>query len=211
MSRKTRRARLRRQAAQTAREVRLQAAGTPPLTAYWEARYAAGGDSGVGSAGDAAERKAAYVNAVIRREGVTSVVDWGCGDGRQLELLELPAAYLGVDISATAVARCVRRHPSKSFLFWPASGPEVTVRADLALSLDVLFHLVRDEDFAAYRGRLFASAQRIVLAHTTDVDLTDTARHVRHRRITDHVPGGWSLASRPDDPTVPGFYLWRRA
>lgn len=208
--RRRRLARERRHAAQRAREAELRAAGTPPLVAYWEARYATGGSSGAGSAGGAARRKAAYVNTLIRRERVGSVVDWGCGDGRQLDLLNLPPAYLGVDISATAVAACIARHPGRAFLVWPPAGPEVAVYADLAMSLDVIFHLVDDADFAGYWARLFGSADRLVLVHSTDHDRVG-ARHVCHRRISHLAPAGWVLADRPADPATAGFYLWRRA
>jgi SAM-dependent methyltransferase len=202
-------ARLEQQARHKDRERELLDAGVPPLVAYWEARYAAAGTSGAGSAGDAAKAKAAYVNDLIHAEQVESVVDWGCGDGQQLDLLDLPA-YLGVDISPSAIGKCLARHPGRAFLVWPGDQPEVAVRADLAMSLDVIFHLVDDDDFAAYWGRLFASAARLVLVHGTDFDGTSAARHVRHRRHTHLAPDGWTLADRPADPAVPGFYLWRR-
>lgn len=202
--------RLRRRAAHQAWETVLLAAGTPPLVAYWEARYHAGGTSGNGSAGQQALAKARYVNDLIRREHVTSVVDWGCGDGHQLDLFDLPLSYLGVDVAPSAVVECARRHPRRAFVVWPADQPGVTVRADLALSLDVVFHLTRDADFETYWSRLFDSAQRLVLVHATDHDARG-ARHVRHRRHSHLAPDGWTLADAADDPTEPGFYLWRRA
>lgn len=208
MSARTRRARRRRQALHKRLQNELLAAGVPPLTAYWESRYASGGTSGAGSAGDAAQHKAAYVNDLAAREQVASVIDWGCGDGQQLDLLTLPS-YLGVDISPHAVARCLARHPGRAVMVWPAGGPQVDIRADLSLSLDVIFHLVDDVDFEAYWRRLFASATRLVLVYATDVDATG-ARHVRHRRHTHLAPDGWTLADRADDPTTAGFYLWRR-
>lgn len=203
--------RLRQRRAQQRLETSLRQQGVPPLVAYWQARYAAGGSSGAGSAGDIAEQKAAAVNTLIEAEDIRSVVDWGCGDGKQLDLLALPDAYLGVDIAPAAIARCIERHPGRAFLVWPPRGVEVTVRAELALSLDVIFHLVDDRDFDAYWRRLFASATRWVLLHGTNHDRNDgdTARHVRHRRHTPLTPTGWSLVDQPDTPTEPGFYLWK--
>lgn len=211
MTRSERRRRLerrRRQARHEAYETELREHGADPLTAYWEARYATGGDSGGGSTGETAERKAAYVNELIRREGVTSVVDWGCGDGQQLARLDV-ANYLGVDISPSAVVQSLRRHPGRAFLVWPGDEPAVNIEADLALSLDVVFHLVDDADFAAYWARLFASARRLVCVYATDVD-QQGARHVRHRRHSHLAPDGWKLADKAHDPAVAGFYLWRR-
>jgi SAM-dependent methyltransferase len=206
--RRRRLARRRIREAHRAAEAQLRAAGVDPLIAYWEARYVAGSDSGAGSSGTAARRKAAYINKLVEQVG--SVVDWGCGDGQQLDLLDMPPAYLGIDISATAVAHCLRRHPGRAFLHWPAGDLPLTVRADLAMSLDVIFHLVDDIDFARYWRRLFDSATRMVLVHATDVDLGGTARHVRHRRHSHLAPPGWELIDRPADATIPGFYLWRR-
>ena len=71
---------------------------------YWEDRYARGGTSGAGSYGRAAEWKAQIVNAWVRELGITSVIDWGCGDGNQLSLADYPR-YLGLDRSPSAVRR----------------------------------------------------------------------------------------------------------
>lgn len=212
MSRSGRRRRLERRRQHErheALETGLRESGTDPLAAYWEARYATGGDSGAGSRGEPAQMKAEYVNDLIRREDIRSVVDWGCGDGQQLARLDV-GHYLGVDISPSAVARSMRRHPDRAFLVWPGDQPEVTIEADLALSLDVIFHLVDDTDFASYWTRLFGSARRFVCVFATDVDDSTGARHVRHRRHSHLAPEGWELVDRADDPAVAGFYLWGR-
>ena len=56
---------------------------------YWEARYAAGGNSGKGSGGVFAEFKAEIVNTFVREHDIASVIDFGCGDGAQLALAEI--------------------------------------------------------------------------------------------------------------------------
>ena len=58
----------------------------PGSTKYWQERYATGGDSGVGSYEKFAEFKAEIVNAFVSTYGVTSVIEFGCGDGNQLRL-----------------------------------------------------------------------------------------------------------------------------
>ncbi|MBS0214176.1 MAG: class I SAM-dependent methyltransferase [Proteobacteria bacterium] len=150
---------------------------------YWRQRYRLGGDSGAGSGGIAAEYKAQVLNDFVRAHGVADVIEFGCGDGRQLELAQYPA-YLGLDISEEAIAWCRQRFggdPGKRFaLLDDYTGED----ADLALSLDVLFHLVEDEVYFDYLDRLFAAGRRFVVVYATSVaDAPRTLRHVRHRPV----------------------------
>src|SRR6185295_15810324 len=73
--------------------------------AYWEERYRKGGNSGAGSYAHFAEFKAEVLNAFVAEKSVASVIEFGCGDGNQLSLAKYPR-YLGVDVSAAAVAKC---------------------------------------------------------------------------------------------------------
>lgn len=74
-------------------------------------------------------------------------------------------------------------------------------RADLALSLDVIFHLVEDSVFESYMRRLFGSADRFVIIYSSDTDeqLQQSTPHIRHREFTkwvrENVPG-WRLVDR---------------
>ena len=70
---------------------------------YWERRYAGGGTSGAGSAGRLAAFKAQFLNDFVRAHDVTSVVEFGCGDGNQLALAAYPR-YLGLDVSPASLA-----------------------------------------------------------------------------------------------------------
>lgn len=182
------------------------------LVDYWEKRYATGGTSGAGSRGDNAVAKAGFVNDVIARNDVRSIVDWGCGDGHQAALLDIDD-YLGIDVSATAIAWCLERMPGRQWLRHdPTSSVRLTVRAELALSMDVIFHLVDDDEFRRYLSALFASAWRFVIVHSTNFD-SEPNGHMRHRRFTDHVAPhapGWQLTHEADDPGEPGFYLYER-
>ena len=189
---------------------------------YWERRYAKGGTSGTGSYGSAAAWKAEVVNGWVRVHGVTSVLDLGCGDGNQLSLADYPR-YLGLDRSATAIRGCIRRYrsdPSKSFLCYDPqtlADPAGWLRADLALSMEVLFHLVEDQVFDEYLRRLFDAADRLVVICSTDIWLPQTSPHERHRPFTqwvvEHRPQ-WQLVSSvapPDDAgLVSSLYLFAR-
>lgn len=180
---------------------------------YWERRYARGGTSGAGSSGPAAAWKAEVVNRWVRDHDVRSVVDLGCGDGQQLSLADYPR-YLGLDRSATAVRRCTELFaddPTKSFLAYDPSAlsdPAGWLRGDLALSMEVLFHLVEDDVFDAYLRLLFDSAERYVAICSTDEELPQSSPHERHRPFTpwvaEHRPQ-WRLLEREAPPAETGL------
>lgn len=145
------------------------------LTRYWEARYAAGGTSGEGSYGRLAEFKASIVNEFIESHQIESAIEFGCGDGNQLSMLHVPS-YVGLDISPTVVRRCIERFgadETKSFFLFASRCFEDHAgifAADLVLSLDVIFHLVGDDEFQAYMRCLCMSCRRYLIVYTTDFD-----------------------------------------
>ena len=109
---------------------------------YWTTRYGRGGDSGPGSYGRLAYFKAGVINEFIEKNEIRTVVEFGSGDGAQLELAKYPR-YTGVDISPRAIELCkarFRADGTKEFLL--ADDPRAdSVRAYLALSLAVIYHL----------------------------------------------------------------------
>jgi hypothetical protein len=152
---------------------------------YWENRYARGKNSGSGSYGRLAEFKADYLNQFVSRNGIKSVIEFGCGDGNQLTLSRYPN-YLGFDVSNTAVVKCrelFHSDASKQFRHMSEYRGE---RAELSMSLDVIFHLVVDEELDAYMRRLFDAGERFVIIYSSnDPELFDINEHVLHRRFTD--------------------------
>lgn len=188
--------------------------------AYWERRYSAGGNSGDGSYGRLAAYKADFLNRLIRERTIGSVIEFGCGDGHQLSLLEVPR-YLGLDVSRTAVELCGRRFAgdvSKRFMLYdPYAFPEQTeaFRAEAAFSLDVLFHLVEDEIYELYLRHLFGAAQRLVVIYSTNEEAQAESPHVRRRRFADSVERDygydWALAlEEKADFSECGFYVYER-
>jgi hypothetical protein len=175
---------------------------------YWEARYALGGTSGAGSYGPLARYKADFLNRFVREHEVRSVIEFGCGDGAQLELARYPR-YIGLDVSRTIVRKCIERFngdASRSFfLYNPACYKDShgLFRADLALSLDVLYHLIEEDVFEHYMQHLFAAADRYVIIYSSDDERRSHAMHVRHRRfsawVEQHAPG-WRLTRRVPNP-----------
>jgi SAM-dependent methyltransferase len=175
---------------------------------YWEERYAIGGNSGRGSYSFLAEFKAEVINAFVQEKGIQSVVEFGCGDGNQLTLAKYPR-YLGLDVSPTAVAKCrrlFRKDRSKTFALM---ADYVGERAELAMSLDVVFHLVEDEVFTSYMRTLFDAAERYVIVYSsnTDENIPGGSPHCRNREFTGWVKAnepGWRLASH-----IPNRYPYR--
>jgi hypothetical protein len=156
---------------------------------FWEDNYAQGLTSGNGSYGELAEGKRAFLNELVRARGVRSVIEFGCGDGNQLSLAEYPA-YIGLDVSRSAIGLCQRRFagdPAKSFFLYDGScfsDQAGVFTADLALSLDVLYHLTEDAVYEAYLRHLFAAGRRLVVIYSTNQAASRTAPHVRHRHFT---------------------------
>lgn len=152
---------------------------------YWKHRYEAGGNSGHGSYNQLAEFKAEVLNAWVTENGITSVIEYGCGDGNQLGLAQYPK-YIGFDVSPEALSMCSERFSNdktKTFKLMGTYGGET---AELTLSLDVIYHLVEDNIFVNYMNRLFDSSERFVVIYSSDTDGNpeDTAAHVRHRHFS---------------------------
>jgi hypothetical protein len=152
---------------------------------YWEERYRLGGNSGAGSYNRLARFKSEVLNDFVYRTQIHSVIEFGCGDGAQLELAECPL-YLGVDLRITAIDMCRRRFrddPSKNFFTIDSLPSDAT--ADLALSLDVIYHLVEDPVFDAYMSQLFKTARHFVGVYSSNEDRILPEKHVRHRKFTE--------------------------
>jgi O-antigen/teichoic acid export membrane protein/SAM-dependent methyltransferase len=152
---------------------------------YWEARYARGGESGTGSKGKFAEFKAEILNDFVVRNGVASVIEFGCGDGQQLVHAAYPQ-YLGLDVSTKAIGLCRTRFAGDRSKEFRVVAEHRQERADLALSLDVIFHLVEDEVFEEYMTRIFNASNRWVIVYSSNHESAGAAEgaHVRHREFT---------------------------
>lgn len=194
----------------------LLPAGGFSSSRYWEARYHSGGNSGTGSYGRLANYKAAFINGFVEANRIASLLDFGCGDGNLLSLLRSPA-YIGVDVSPSAIAACARQfaaRPNHRFRLFGELQPEDL--AELGLSIDVIYHLVEDEIFHAYMTALFTRAGKFVLIYASNLDMAWPSAHVRHRRFSDAILRdfpGWRLVAHllnpyayaPDQPDTTSF------
>jgi SAM-dependent methyltransferase len=200
--------------------------------AYWERRYAKGGNSGAGSRGTHAEFKAAVLNKFVAEQSIDSVIEFGCGDGEQLALAEYPS-YLGFDVSPTTLSNTMAKFAedtSKSFALYDPerfSDRAGFVTADLVLSLDVIFHLTEVEVYERHLEHVFGAARRHVVLYTSDADDPgmdgEFAPHIRHhpvlRDVEQHYPE-WRLTDRIENPhpwstedqdgSISDFFIYER-
>lgn len=163
--------------------------------AYWDDRYRNGRNSGNGSYGKLAEFKANTVNAFIAERKIEKVIEFGCGDGNQLAMFNVPH-YIGVDVSPIVVAKCRQRFEvdlGKNFLTTDEFS-KCPCSAELVLSLDVIFHLVEDDVYHDYMERLFSAAEKfcIIYSCNDDAHLSD-AVHVKRRAFV-----YWVKANHPE-------------
>jgi hypothetical protein len=184
---------------------------------YWDTRYRQGGNSGVGSYGRLARFKAEVINRFVAGHGISSLAEFGCGDGAQLELAEYPR-YVGFDVSPHIVSLCrdrFARDPSKQF-YDLKIGRADTISAELAMSLDVIYHLVEDATYDTYMRRLARAGQRFLCVYSSNVEQQGHVAHIRHRCFTDWLERNapeWTLTETvrnafPHDPENPEETSW---
>lgn len=191
---------------------------------YWEQRYQRGGNSGAGSYSRLARFKAEVLNEFVATHQVGTVIEIGSGDGAQVTLAEYPS-YTGVDVSHVAVESTRRQFaddPSKRFIH--TSEMTDDDRAELALSLDVIYHLVEDTVFDGYMRQLFDSATKYVIVYSSNTEKSWPNPHVRHREFSEWVavnrtdfdliekiPNRYPYSkSDPENTSFADFYIFER-
>lgn len=188
---------------------------------YWEERYKKGGNSGNGSYNKLADFKAEVLNDFIAKNSINSVIEWGFGDGNQLNLLKIPL-YLGYDVSESAYRMCKDRFAddkSKEFLYYDGSRMLNCGRtSDMAISLDVLYHLVEDDKFSDYLYNLFNSSNKYVCIYSSDYEEMRKEKHVKRRKFTEYVEKeftDWEMTLFVKNPylyesTNSNFYFYKK-
>jgi hypothetical protein len=191
---------------------------------YWRSRYAAGGDSGAGSYGRFAAFKAEVLNCFARDHRITRVIEFGCGDGHQLSFGAYPS-YIGVDVSEDAIRRCRAAFKGDSSKRFMLADEYTGQTSELAISLDVIYHLVEDDVFHQYMTRLFDAAERYVVIYSSDTDQIPNDRdlHVRHRQFSRwidthrpdwvriaHIPNRFPYSDNPLTGSFADFHIYAR-
>jgi len=197
----------------------------PGSCRYWEDRYNAEGNSGVGSYGKFAAFKAEVINAFVATRGVQSIIEFGCGDGNQLMLARYPT-YAGYDVSETAVRQCRRLFVGDATKTFALMSQYRGERADLALSLDVIYHLVEDRVFEDYMRTLVGAAHRyvIIYASNSDDNREYQGPHIKHRKFStwlqrnalewellEHIPNRHPYRGDYTEGSFAEFFIYGRA
>jgi len=192
----------------------------PGSAVYWENRYRKNGNSGIGSYGKNADYKATILNQFVAENNISTVIELGCGDGNQLKQFRFPS-YTGLDVSETAIRKCIKifeNDCSKKFLLYDKDvfvNHKDSLIAELALSLDVMYHLIEDKVFETYMHRLFSVSSKYVIIYAWDVE-EGRKYHVRHRKFTEWIAGYFPsfqllkiIKSNPKDGYC-DFFIYKR-
>lgn len=192
---------------------------------YWEKRYNANNNSGPGSYGRLAKFKAEVLNNFVSKHTINTVIEYGCGDGNQLTLAKYPK-YIGFDVSNKALEICrelFKDDTTKAF-YHTFDVSYNSMKAELTLSLDVIYHLVEDALFETYMKRLFESSQNYVIIYSSNYN-ERSAPHVRSRKFTNwidtNVSRDWDLIkviknkypfkkSNPNQTSMSDFYIYKK-
>lgn len=153
---------------------------------YWENRYKSGGNSGAGSNNILAEYKGEVINEFVKNNNIETVIEFGSGDGNQLKYFNFNS-YIGFDVSRTAVNNCRKMYESDSSKRFDVIEAYYNEKADLVMSLDVIYHLVEDAVYFDYMKRLFSASGKYVMIYSSNSDEHENnniAAHVRHRKFT---------------------------
>lgn len=161
---------------------------------YWENRYKTGENSGSGSYGRLCAFKAEVINDFLKEKHISSVIEFGVGDGNQLKNLNVEE-YIGFDVSSTVIKNnkiLYARDKTKSFFLVDDFTDQ---KAELVLSLDVIFHLVEDSVFEKYMANIFKASTKYVIIYSSNYN-GQYCEHVRHRNFTkwvDKKMADWKL------------------
>jgi hypothetical protein len=188
---------------------------------YWETHYLNDGNSGSGSFGNRARYKAKIVNTFVAGHDIKTVMEFGCGDGNLLKLLHFPC-YIGMDVSPAALKKCesiFKGDSTRNFFLYdrecfPGPARMPFEEAELALSLDVIFHLLEDDVFEDHMFRLFAAATRFVIIYAWNVEGKQN-KHVKHRKFSSWVSRrikGWKLLQKIENkgPGIADFFIYSK-
>ncbi|MEH6657584.1 hypothetical protein [Leeuwenhoekiella marinoflava] len=192
---------------------------------YWESRYQNGGNSGSGSYGCLANFKAEVLNDFVNKHQIKSIIEFGSGDGNQLNLANYPK-YIGYDVSEKAIEICkekFKQDPTKEFRILEESL-SLNGHAELCLSLDVIFHLIEYPVFDSYMRTLFSSSTNYVIIYSSNNEF-EMAKHVKSRDfqkwIIKNLGNKWELfrvvknkypynETKPDETSFSDFFFYKK-
>jgi SAM-dependent methyltransferase len=196
----------------------------PGSEEYWKKRYQSGKTSGVGSYHQLAEYKAEVLNRFLREKKIITVIEYGCGDGNQLKLINYPA-YIGFDVSPDAISRCKTLFSNDKTKNFRLMDDYTNETAQLTLSLDVVYHLIEEDIFSSYMERLFDSSKQYVIIYSSNRDKQAIIQgaHIKHRnfskwieqnrprwKLVEHIPNRYPYKKFRDEGSLADFYIYQK-
>lgn len=192
---------------------------------YWEKRYAAGGNSGKGSYNHLAIFKAKIINDILCEYNISSVVDYGVGDGNQCSYLNTTnQKYYGIDQSKTAIDICKSKNLADKEFMLVSEFIDMNITCDISLSCDVIYHLIENDVYEQYMYNLFKFSNRFVLIYAKDEDINH-CQHVKFRNFSTfiknnfnavllrHIPNEYPqqyIGVNNENTSPSDFYLWEK-
>lgn len=191
---------------------------------YWIKRYEKGGNSGAGSYNNLAEFKSDIINKFVSKTNIETVIELGCGDGNQLEYFQFKS-YTGFDISNAVIKKCREKFEndtSKNFMHMDAITNQ---KAEMVMSLDVIYHLIEDEVYNSYMCNLFDLSNRYVIIYAINSNDSDNYEaHVKPRKFTSwidvnrlefklikHIPNKYPFdKKKPKSTSFADFYIFEK-
>lgn len=177
-------------------------------TEYWEGRYKKGLSSGNGSCVASVKKK---VELLAGLDKIDSIVEIGAGDfnfGRHLMDRFNTARYFGYDISETIVKRNNHLYGLSRVQFFKSTAPYFPM-ADLLLCVDVLFHIIDDDDYVEMLQILKDADCRFMAVTAYEYD-APSSEHVRIRKFDPLQFGEPILREVIEEDGEMMFYIYRR-
>lgn len=185
------------------------------VSTYWDNRYRSGGGSGAGSEGTYLEIKKKVILPIINELGIKNIEDFGCGEGSLIPYLPLDR-YKGYDISPTIINKLKNKYGGSTKYEFNLINEACVGEPDMALSLDVFFHLVEDSVCDEYLQKIIGSRPKWILFLTWNSKVIYTEHikgtHVRYRDLTRHMHcfDSYTLDRIiPHNHEIFSFYLYR--
>lgn len=164
---------------------------------FWNKKYANGGISGRGSIGVYRNWKWVVIRNKIGMR-FRNIIDVGCGDLSFWEhpianvILKNSKSYVGIDISDHIVERNKKNNPSMWFICAGSHEEQQGIRGDLVLVMDLLFHIMDEENFEKTLENICKYANQDLVVYTWKNnpfdnlnDVTD-GRSQYYRRLGDY-------------------------
>jgi hypothetical protein len=134
---------------------------------YWDRRYAGNGDSGPGSVGYSRAWKWGIITRYCPDYHESSLIDVGCGDLSFWDQRSLPNSYTGIDMSRVIIQKNQMKYGSNGARFVNCGAEErQPISARIVLCLDMLFHILDEQQYVAILENLCAYSAEYLFVYT---------------------------------------------